>query len=337
MDIIKNLDKTKLEDVLKSLPQSKIMVIGDIMLDEYLWGNINRISPEAPVPIVEIERISHRLGGAANVVQNLVKLGVNTTLISIRGDDSNGETLTEMLKSSGCNCGSICVSRTRPTTIKTRIIAGNQQVIRSDRETTDALDHDEIGLMKSAFDKAVDGIKAIIISDYGKGVVCEEFLKYALSEAKKRGIFISVDPKEKHFDLYRMVDVITPNLKEAHVIVNKPFQKRSLEEIIELGWDIVNRMSLKFLLLTLSERGMMLFDKNENKCSHLPTVAQSVFDVTGAGDTVISVFSAAMASGASPVESAYISNHAAGITIGEIGTSSVDLETLSKACLDLFE
>lgn len=304
------------------------------MIDEYMWGDVHRISPEAPVPVVDVQKITSRLGGAANVVKNLSVLGINPVLVSVIGEDNNGKKLESQLISLDCPTDNLVHSGSRPTTIKTRIMARQQQVVRADQESTIDLNEEESNAIKKKFLNALPEVSGVIISDYGKGVICPGFLKFIVDACCKSEIYVAVDPKERHFDLYNGVSVITPNLKEAYAVLGFPLVNRPTdEEIDNIGWQIVDRLSLNYLLLTLSERGMALFESEKRKRTSLETVAKKVYDVTGAGDTVISLFSACIACGADPVEAAYISNHAAGITVAELGTASVDVETLIKSCV----
>ena len=324
----------RLDVIFSAFPQSRIMVAGDVMLDEYWWGDVRRISPEAPVPVVEIEETTVRLGGAANVVRNVGSLGAATQLIAAAGRDDTGRRLATMLGEAGCDTAGLYYSGSRPTTIKTRIIARGQQVVRADRELVADLSGEELSVLKAAFDRFLPHAGAVIVSDYAKGVICEPLLTYIIERCRTEGTFVAVDPKERHFELYRGVSVITPNLKEAHQVLGIPQPRRVADEEIEpLGWQIVDHLQLSYLLLTLSERGMALFSAADRSCILLPTMAQKVFDVTGAGDTVISVFTLAMASGAAPVEAAWIANHAAGLTVAELGTAAVNPAQLRAACL----
>ncbi len=330
------VSSARLKEILGNFSKTKIMVIGDIMIDEYMWGSVNRISPEAPVPVVEVEKITYRLGGASNVIQNLSKIGIIPILISVLGNDQNSKKLISMLSDINCTDKYLYKSENRPTTIKTRIMAKHQQVVRADRESRIDLTEKEIDYLFKKFKRALNEVQGVIISDYGKGVICPSFLQKIITYCHKRGLFVAVDPKERHFSLYEGVTVITPNLKEAHTALGIPHNNNiSDRSIKELGWKFIEKFKLSYLLLTLSEKGMSLFDKDNKKCTHLPTVAKEVYDVTGAGDTVISIFTAAMVCGATPIEAAFISNHAAGITIAELGTSSVNVKILLKACLGL--
>lgn len=322
----------RLTQIVKNLSSSKVIVVGDTMIDEYFWGDVQRISPEAPVPVVAVESVSRRLGGAANVVQNLVKLGVKTSLVSLCGKDESGSLLLKMLSDIGCDQSGVFQSPSRPTSIKTRIIARHQQVVRADREQTGDLDKVECAALTAAFNRSIECSGGVIISDYGKGVISPRFMNTILEKCTSNKLFIAVDPKDRYMHLYRGASIITPNLKEAHVLLGLPLHHCSDSDIEAIGWKLIGQYDLRFLLITLSERGMALFEKEEHRFYHLPTVAQKVFDVTGAGDTVISVFTAAFTGGATPFEAALLANHAAGLTVAQLGTASVTPEELLTSC-----
>ena len=309
-----------------------IIVAGDCMIDEYYWGDVERISPEAPVPVVAVESVSRRLGGAANVVQNLSKLGVKTHLLSVCGKDDNGITLESMLQEIGCSLEGLFRSANRPTSIKTRIIARHQQVVRADRELIADLYEDECTALTDSFDRFLGHTDGVIIADYGKGVVSPVLICRIIKKCAEKGTFTAIDPKDRYISSYRGASIITPNLKEAHMLAGVPFSHCSNEEIKALGWKIIDTYDIDTLLITLSERGIALFCSDGRQFNHLPTVAQKVFDVTGAGDTVISVFTAAIASGATPLEGAFLANHAAGLTVAQLGTASVNPEELLAVC-----
>jgi rfaE bifunctional protein kinase chain/domain len=326
------MSQKRLKRIVNDFSHSSIMVVGDSMLDEYVWGDVARISPEAPVPVVHIQSRSSRLGGAANVVQNLKSLGVTPYLVSLCGNDDTGNHLRKKLEQSGCKSDGLIASPHRSTTIKTRIMARHQQIVRVDSETVTDLTKEEAGALWDIVSSLIPRVKGVIISDYSKGVVSTPFIARILAACKKRSLFVAIDPKERHFDLYKGVSVITPNLKEAHAVLGAPNAQVNDREIEILGWKIVKKLDLPSLLITLSERGMALFERDSRTFSHLPTVARNVFDVTGAGDTVISVYASAITSGAKPIEAAYLSNHAAGIIVGELGTACVTPASLLAAC-----
>lgn len=322
----------RIRQIIKKFNDTSIIVLGDIMLDEYLWGDVRRISPEAPVPVVHVESVSRRLGGAANVVQNLQKLGIKPLLVSVCGKDENGKNLVMLLEDLQCCSQGIFASSNRPTTIKTRIIARNQQVVRADRELVADLNEQEREFVWNRFEEFFERSQGVIISDYGKGVVSQPLVNHILEKSISNEKFVAIDPKDRHFDLYKKVTVITPNLKEAHVMAGLPYSNCSDEQIEQLGWKLMDNLDLPYLLITLSERGMALFERQDRLFTHLPTVARKVFDVTGAGDTVISVFSAAFTCGATPLEAAFLANHAAGLTVAELGTASVDPQAILADC-----
>ncbi len=238
-----------------------------------------------------------------------------------------------MLNDIDCSTEGLYRSERRPTSVKTRIIARNQQVVRADRELIDDLDENECSALISSFEKLSAKAGALIISDYGKGVVCEPLMRKITELCSNKSIFVAVDPKERNTHLYKGVSIITPNLKEAHILAGMSMHHHCPNEEVErLGWKIIEKYDIPYLLITLSERGMALFSRENHSCTFLPTVAKKVYDVTGAGDTVISVFTAAITAGATPLEAAFLANHSAGITVSQIGTASVSPEELIEAC-----
>jgi D-beta-D-heptose 7-phosphate kinase/D-beta-D-heptose 1-phosphate adenosyltransferase len=324
----------QVKKIVAGFSRASIMVVGDSMLDEYIWGDVRRISPEAPVPVVNVESRSFRLGGAANVVNNLTCLGVKAHLVSLCGDDDIGRTLKEQLRSAGSSSDGFVTSATRKTTVKTRIMARHQQIVRVDSETVSDLAKEETSLLWKRFSECLPKVSGVIISDYAQGVISPSLIVKILSACKRRGLFVGIDPKERHFNLYKGVSVMTPNLKEAHAMLSIPYRFCNDDEIRQLGWAIVKKLDLPSLLITLSERGLALFERSGKRFIHLPTVAQNVFDVTGAGDTVISTYSASIVSQAKPVEAAYLANHAAGLTVAELGTACVTPQALVMACTE---
>ncbi|MDP3025876.1 MAG: D-glycero-beta-D-manno-heptose-7-phosphate kinase [candidate division Zixibacteria bacterium] len=324
---MKNIPAQRLQQIFSNLGGHKILILGDLMLDEYIWGNVTRISPEAPVPVVEVMDESVKLGGAANVALNVKTLGDIPLLVSIVGNDKNGEKLKELLAGAEISSQGIFVDAARRTTAKTRIIAHSQQVVRADRENTEELSLD-LTLRLVDFIKIKikeEKISAILISDYGKGMISLKLLNEVISLARENNIFISVDPKETHFMNYKRVSIITPNHSEAGFAYGKRIKdEKSLEEV---GWGLLEKLETEALLITRGEKGMSLFEKNR-MLTNFPTVAKEVYDVTGAGDTVISAFTSAYSAGASLKEAALISNHAAGIVVGELGTAQVTKEKL---------
>jgi rfaE bifunctional protein kinase chain/domain len=324
---MKKIPGQRLEQIFSQFGGHRILILGDVMLDEYIWGSVSRISPEAPVPVVEVMDESVKLGGAANVALNVKTLGDIPLLVSIVGNDKNGEKLKELLASSEISSQGIFVDENRRTTAKTRIIAHSQQVVRADRENTEELSSDMTFQLVDFIKKKIkeEKISALLISDYGKGVISLKLLNEVIDLARNNNIFISVDPKETNFMNYKGVSIITPNHSEAGFAYGKRIKdEKSLEEV---GWGLLEKLEAEALLITRGEKGMSLFEKDK-MLTNFPTVAKEVYDVTGAGDTVISALTSAHSAGANLKEAALISNHAAGIVVGEIGTAQVTKEEL---------
>ena len=311
--------------------KARILVIGDLMLDEFVWGRVSRISPEAPVPVVWVQSESVMPGGSANVANNIRSLGAHVTPIGVIGHDRWGEALLSTLASCGIDVSGIVKVR-RPTTVKTRVIAHHQQVVRVDREHHEPLSADTISQLIHAVEERIKHVDALIIEDYGKGVITRQLLEVVVPLARQHRKVITVDPKEEHFDLYRCVTALTPNRVEAGAAVG-----RELETDGDVAWageEILRRLECDGLLITLGEDGMSLFEQGGRR-TRIPTVAQEVFDVAGAGDTVIATFTTALASGVPMEQAARIANYAAGIVVGKLGVAVVTpqelRETLSQA------
>jgi D-glycero-beta-D-manno-heptose-7-phosphate kinase len=315
-----------MQRIIKDFRNRKILVIGDIILDHYIWGQVHRISPEAPVPVVEVTRENLLLGGAANVANNIVSLGAHAAVIGINGEDLAGEALKSILEQKGVDCKGL-FTENRPTTVKTRVIAHNQQVVRFDREDSKYVDGRILKGILAHIHAILNDYDAVIISDYKKGMITEDLVKGILKKTKLKNIFVAVDPKVGHFDFYKGVSLITPNLMEAALGAGMEIMDDS--SLTKAGHTLVKKLSLRAALITRGEQGMSLFEKN--KVTHIPTVAQKVYDVTGAGDTVISAFTLAYSSGADMADSAIIANHAAGIVVGEVGTAVASSEQLLKS------
>jgi rfaE bifunctional protein kinase chain/domain len=309
---------------------AKIAVLGDIMLDRYFWGDVERISPEAPVPVVRVSRRSRRLGGAANVAANLAALGAQAEVISVRGDDREGREVVRMLERRGIASAGLIAESGRETTEKVRIIARHQQVVRADFESDDPVDGEVRGRIYARAETLAGEFDALVVSDYGKGVVVEEGLRDLVKSWRRRGKAVLVDPHIPHFAWYRGATVITPNAREAQQSTGIDFKKGN--DPAELAFDVVKRMELDALLITRGEEGMSLYyGGTARRQEHIPTVAKEVFDVTGAGDTVISVLAAALASGADMMEGVILANQAAGEVIKEVGTSTLSAQELIAA------
>ncbi len=314
------------QKIIKKFKNRKILVIGDIILDHYIWGKVNRISPEAPVPVVEVTRENFLLGGAANVANNIVSLGAHAAVIGMNGEDMAGEALKGILLQKGVDCSGL-FTENRPTTVKTRVIAHNQQVVRFDREDSKYADGRILRGILSHINGIITDFDAVIISDYKKGMITADLIKGILKKTKPKHIFVAVDPKVGHFDFYKGVSLITPNLMEAEL--GSGVEIRDDLSLNKAGQKLLRKLSLQAALITRGEQGMSLFEKQ--RVTHIPTVARKVYDVTGAGDTVISAFTLASASGAGMADAAIIANHAAGIVVGEVGTAVATPEQLLQS------
>ncbi len=305
----------------------RIAIIGDVMLDRYIWGEVQRISPEAPVPVVEASRETYRLGGAANVAANVHALGGEAILIGVLGADREGETVSREIRASGLGADSILVASDRPTTVKTRIIARNQQVVRVDVEVTRPLDAALEETLRGRLSAVLETADALIVSDYGKGVLTESLLRFALPQAARCGVPVSVDPKESHFSLYRGISVITPNVTEAGTAVRRKL--RTEEDVLRAGVELRERLQATTVLITRGSQGMTLFEADG--WTHFPAVAKEVYDVTGAGDTVVATFGLAHSAGGTAKESAEIANLAASLVVAEVGTTVATIEGIQAA------
>jgi len=305
-----------------------VLVVGDVMLDHYLAGDVERISPEAPVPVVHVTEEGHLLGGAGNVARNIVALGGEARLVSVTGDDGTGDVVRELLAREGIS-GSVVVEKRRKTTIKTRIIARNQQMIRVDREETRQLEGKSLEALDDILKKEVSGCAMILVSDYGKGVVCKRLMETLLSlRSRPGGAMILVDPKVVNAHLYTGVDLLTPNAKEAGEMAGIKAEGR--EGVIKAGLAIFKKLRCRQLCVTLGPDGMAVFER-PGKVLHVPTVARNVFDVTGAGDTVIAVLALALGAGLDLARASVLANYAAGIVVGQVGTAVATPESLAEA------
>jgi D-beta-D-heptose 7-phosphate kinase/D-beta-D-heptose 1-phosphate adenosyltransferase len=319
---VTHINKQRGEEILAAMTGRRIVVLGDIMLDEFVWGDVTRISPEAPVPVVNVRRESVHLGGAANVLANLISLGARGSVIGVLGDDSAGETVRATLRETGANQADelMIIDNSRPTTTKTRIIAHNQMVVRADRERQAPVNEGIANAIIDLMRQALKDADALIVSDYDKGVVTPSILAKVLPLAYER-MPVLIDPKLRNFDAYRPATMVTPNHHEALRVTN-------IEDDTDVGLTraarlISARLNCDAVLITRGDRGMMLLEGKQEP-AFVETAAQEVYDVTGAGDTVIATLAAALAAGASMTEAAILANHAAGIVVGKVGTAVAD-------------
>ena len=331
----KKLSASRAKQILSAAQKTRVLVVGDVMLDQFIWGGVSRISPEAPVPVVEFSRESFMPGGAANVARNLVSLATPVELFGAIGNDDAARRLQKLLGEQNIGCTGLVKSSARHTSIKTRIVAHQQQVVRIDRETRGALDAKTTARLLAEFKTKLAKADAVIVGDYGKGVVTQPLLNEIKSLCRERGVWLSLDPKPVHDLNLSSLSLITPNRKEAFELADlpdetkneNPFADKNLMLVAER---LLNELCPAALLITLGELGMLLCQRGQ-KPFHIPTVAQEVFDVSGAGDTVIATFTLAIAAGASPIEAAILSNHAAGIVVGKVGTATTTPEELVKS------
>ena len=326
------LDAARARQLLDAARRARVLILGDVMLDQFIWGKVGRISPEAPVPVVEFERESFMAGGAGNVARNLAHLGATARLIGAVGDDTAADQLRKILRKDRVSCEGLLRCPERVTSIKTRIIAHRQQVVRVDRETRSYIDESAALRMLAELKRNLKPGDAVILGDYAKGVVTQELLDGARTLCHQNGAWLSIDPKPAHhLDLSR-VSLLTPNRKEAFEMAGVldstpgaiPSQDASLLQTAE---KLLAELQPALLLITLGESGMLLCER-EKPPLLIPTVAREVFDVSGAGDTVIATFTLAVVAGASPLEAAILSNHAAGIVVGKLGTATITPEEL---------
>lgn len=318
----------KYKGIFQAFPEKATLVLGDLMVDEYIWGSASRISPEAPVPVVEVRSESLRMGGAANVAANIRSLGGEVLIAGIVGDDPVAEWLVENLEGLGVRSEGVLVDKGRPTTTKTRVVAGGQQVVRFDRESTEEMGGLFVKKISRFLEERLPEIDALLISDYGKGVITKDLLEEVLPLVLGAGKIVTVDPKINHFPFYRQVTVITPNHHEAGTVVGRVV--KSLDDLLYAGRRLLKDLEAQAILITRGEQGMSLF-QGDGRVTHIPAKAKEVYDVTGAGDTVISALTLALAAGASMEEGAHISNYAAGVVVGKVGTATVSLEELRRA------
>ncbi len=321
------MNKNRLKKILDNFSGKRVLVLGDIILDEYIFGKVSRLSPEAPVPIVEVESRESIPGGAAYVSSHIANLGGKALLSGVIGRDEHGKILKRNLAGKGVELAGVVEAKDRQTILKTRIIAQRQQMVRIDSEKKAAVDAETARAIISFVESVIDSVDSLIISDYGKGVVIPSIFKQVIGMAGKRKIPVAVDPKPTHCLMYKGVTVITPNTKEASESVH--IEIKDEESLLKAGKELLGRVGCESVLITRGEHGMSLFRRGKVPL-HIPTFAQEVFDVTGAGDTVISVLALSLAAGANLAEASYLANVAAGVVVGKLGAASVSLDEIKK-------
>ena len=315
----------RLELLKSSFEGKRIAIIGDMMLDGYFWGDVKRISPEAPVPVMEVEEEFFRFGGAANVALNILKLGGIPIPIGVIGYDNYGTIFTSLLNEMNIENDGIFTDTDRPTTTKTRVIADNHHVVRIDKESKEPLSEDIERKLSIYLTGLINSLDGIILQDYNKGVLTKSFIQKTISLTNQIGLTITVDPKFDNFFEYRNVTVFKPNRKETESVLGMKLE--SNEDVSFAGNELLNRLNAKYVLLTLSEEGIAVFEKDKPE-KRMPTKARKVADVSGAGDTVISTLTMALAAGADIYEASTLANYGAGIVCGEVGIVPIEKEKL---------
>lgn len=331
---------SELSKIIHKFNRSRILVIGDLILDQYIWGNADRISPEAPVPIVWAKKRTYVPGGAANVANNISALDGRVCLAGVIGRDNQAAILLSELKKRRIDTKGILIEPKRQTTLKTRVVAGHQQVVRVDWEHQEPISEKSNSSLIKFVRNNINSFDAIVIEDYGKGVINAPLLKELLELAHRYKKITNIDPKEEHFQYYAGATSITPNRKELENAIRNLKIKDTTnkfkvdsdrlftdKDINSAAAQILKYLNLESILVTLGENGMRLFEKN-GRITHIPTVAQEVFDVSGAGDTVIATFTLSLASGATKLQAAHIANFAAGIVVGKLGTAVTNRKEL---------
>jgi len=314
--------------IIKKFRGKKVLVVGDLMLDQYIWGSVSRISPEAPIPVVDVTREDAKPGGAANVILNLISLGARVYAAGVIGSDDNAAKLMACLKKDSVDTSAVLVDGTRPTTVKTRVIAHNQQVVRIDKEHKTDISPAMARAIILKIKKELGKIDAIIFSDYDKGLLTKELVEGIMGAA--RGKIVAVDPKPSNVEIFRDVTLISPNKKEASEASGMAIETE--DDVLEASKILKDITNAEAILITRGEEGMSLY-KNDG-IHTIPTVAREVFDVTGAGDTVISVVTLALASGATFEEACWLSNIAAGEVVAEVGVVTLTPKELEAAVND---
>jgi len=315
------------ERIIKRFSGVRILVIGDIMLDRFIWGGVSRISPEAPVPVVVVERETFLLGGAANVVNNIHSLGGKASLCGLLGDDEMGQKVTQRLDEMGVDRSGVLIEQERQTTVKTRIIAHHQQLVRIDREMTRPPKACTLRSLSDYLKQNIKRFDGVILSDYGKGLLTKGMIRDTIRAARESKKFVMVDPKIKNFFFYKGATIVTPNTGEA-----SSASRISITNEISLGRagrTLLKRLKCDALVITRGEDGMAVFEPHQRPLL-VPTEAKEVYDVTGAGDTVIGTMALALGAGASIRRAAELANHAAGIVVGKVGTATVSQKELIK-------
>jgi D-glycero-beta-D-manno-heptose-7-phosphate kinase len=327
------MDSARFGQIAAGFAARRVLVIGDLMLDEFIWGKVSRISPEAPVPVVNVTAESYYPGGAANVARNVREFGASTAVMGIAGTDVQGTRLIELLDSAAIETGAVERDSSFPTIVKTRIIARNQQVVRVDRERKTQLTAEQTSGAVRRLDAAIAAADAVVVADYGKGFLTQPLADHICRASRAQGKILAVDPHPHTSLCWRNATAVKPNRAEAFSaagVAPSDGSRRPTEDeaLLEAAHRLQTMWNPEILLITLGEQGMLLFE-GPAVPHHIPTRAQDVFDVSGAGDTALAILTLALASGASPIEAADLANRASGIAVGKLGTATVTLNELA--------
>ena len=325
-----DISNKRLDELKNGFGGKRIAVIGDMMLDGYFWGDVKRISPEAPVPVLEVEDEFFRFGGAANVAYNILTLGGIPIPVGVIGNDTYGQIFSSLLKEKKIDPAGIVIDNERPTTTKTRVIANNQHVVRIDKESKAYINNHIESKILYFIESEVNKIDGIILQDYNKGILTPSLISKIISIANKKNILITVDPKFDNFFEYKNVTVFKPNRKETETVLG--IRIKSDKDISSAGRNLLQKLNSKYVLLTLGEGGIAVFEKGDKE-RRMPTKAIKVADVSGAGDTVISTLTIGLAAGADIYEACFLANYAAGIVCGEVGIVPIEKDLLFKTVL----
>lgn len=322
-----------LKQLFRSFDQMNILVIGDVMVDSYLWGKVERISPEAPVPVVSVTRRENRLGGAANVGLNIRALGAKPMLCSVTGNDEKGNLFISLMKDAGLETSGLLVDENRKTTVKFRIISQGQHLLRVDEENDHCLDLSNEAAFKKRIGTLLDTqqFHAIVFEDYDKGCITPELIKHVVKLASSKNIPTLVDPKKRNFLEYKGVSLFKPNLKELAEGLKTEVSKSDIQSVVKAAQMLESRLQNRFTMVTLSENGIFISDRN--RFHHFPAVVRDIADVSGAGDTVISVAALCLASGLDIADIAIIANLAGGLVCEKVGVVPVDKQQLLDECI----
>lgn len=325
---MQTINPKSLISIVKNFSKTKILVVGDVMLDEYIWGKVTRISPEAPVPVVNVDHETLIPGGAANVARNIRALNGGVILAGIIGNDIWGKHLVRLLKGERVDTRGLIRNKGSNTILKTRVIAHSQQVVRIDKEKNTSPEAKDLSCLYKYIKEIITDISGVVIEDYGKGLITQELVYFLVDICNKNNKPLVVDPKKGHFLDYTGVTTMTPNLSEALAIVGLDHDGEYVpSKVEEVGKLIIDKWNLKSLLITLGEYGMSLFERAKPSFN-MPAMAKEVYDVSGAGDTVVGVFTVALSNGATMKESTMLSNMAAGIVVGKVGTAVATIDEL---------